>query len=106
MPVTYLFRGNISKGGVFTFTIDVMHPHYHSFKELTYIDLLLKFSFNPVSYSGQLDLSVTQPRLGHERQLRRFLEPIPAPGDIKHALCMCHSYYGIYGSEHTHNRAT
>jgi hypothetical protein len=37
-----------------------------------------------VSYSGQLDLSVTQPRLGHERQLRRTLEPIPAPRDIKH----------------------
>ena len=52
--------------------------------ELTHIDKLLKFFFNPVSYSGEFDLSVAQPWLGHECQLRRTLEPIPVARHIKH----------------------
>lgn len=55
-----------------------MHFAYSKkFMGITYIDKLLKFSFNPVSYSGELDLSVTQPWLGHQCQVGRTLEPIP-----------------------------
>ena len=55
-----------------------MHFAYpKKFMGITYIDKLLKFSFNPMSYSGELDLSVTQPWLGHQRQVGRTLEPIP-----------------------------